>query len=71
MSGNSLSVLEHALLHAPAQKRLALDLGLSEGELSKQLATLRRCGPLLDQLGLELVSARTHEALKVLLKESL
>ena len=70
-SGNSLSALESALLRAGSQKKMAIELGISEGELSKQIANLRRCLPVIEYLDLELVDVQLNMALRRLLKEVL
>jgi DNA-binding transcriptional regulator YdaS (Cro superfamily) len=70
-SGKSLSVLETALLNAGVQKKIAYDLGISEGELSKQISNLRKAMPLIEALGLTLVDAEVERAMRCLLKEAL
>lgn len=70
-SGKSLSVLETALLEAGAQKKIAYDLGVSEGELSKQISSLKKAMPLIEALGLTLIDAEVERAMRRLLKEAL
>ena len=70
-TGKSFSTLEHALMNAPAQKRMAAELGISDGELSRQIAAVKKAIPLLAYLGLEISDSRVSDAMRVLLKESL
>jgi len=70
-SGKSLSTLESALLRCGSQKKMAVELGMSEGELSKQIACLRKGLVVLDYLGLKVVDVSYDEALRRLLKETL
>lgn len=68
---NSLSTLESALARSGSQKKMSLELGLSEGELSKRLAALRSSIPLLSYLGLKIVDVELDAAIRRLLKEAL
>lgn len=70
-AGKTLAALDDALMRAPAQKALALDLGISEGELSKQINNLKKAARLLDRLGLQVVPIETMQAYKRLLKDCL
>lgn len=70
-TGKSLSSLDKALREVDSQKRIAIELGISEGELSKQISNLRRSCTLLDRLGLVIIDAEIERALRKLLKEAL
>lgn len=71
ITGKNLSVLEQALREVDSQKRIAIELGISEGELSKQISNLKRSCALLERLGLVILDAEIERALRRLLKEAL
>jgi biotin operon repressor len=69
--GNQIAAFENALLHYGSQKRLSLDLGISEGELSKQITGIRKADRLLSHLGLSILSDESIQALRRALKDCL
>lgn len=71
ITGKSLAALEKSLREVDSQKRIAIELGISEGELSKQISNLKRSCVLIERLGLVVVEADIYSALRKLLKDTL
>jgi len=70
-TGKTLTAFEESLLRYGSQKRLSLDLGVSEGELSKQIAGIRKADRLLAHLSLSITSDDSLAALRRALKDCL
>jgi len=68
----NLALIEDRLTQYGPRKNLALEVGISDGQLSKLLnGQLREYSRILAALGLELSSAEYLQSLKILIKQEM